>query len=253
MTKISLFTLLSTLIFITGCFQDLVPTQKSVTSTTDDSGDISEVEPSELLPPRSSINESLASPYSDIVTLGGGISWLPGKKYKTHYTIPLKNNIHEAKALFSTDSRLKVRFTVLKRDDQNCYRTNTTGIPDRYPYTELKFKVYLRDIVPSINFSNGDSIFIFDHEQYGLREIGPLGINQQTIVDYSGSPKLNAEATVIEVTDVKSNANCLYTQNQPDSDTKEANLSNYCPVYDIRPQECWKLKVEISTDSFRDF
>lgn len=263
MKKTSLYFILLTLFLISGCFKDLVPAQKSKTSTTDNNPNINTTE---LTPPDTSFSDNIPGPLILNLMMAGGKSWTPGSSYT--YEVSGSDPVIDltlAKAIFASDSRLKLKFKVLSQpvtdrmSEEYCYGRIVDGAADSFKYQKLKFDVRLRDIIYEFrkiepNTSNFFTGFYIQDVKlgspYGSRTIGPIEVGKLSeSIDFSRLRNSTSGSTVVEITNVKSDSDCQYQTSRNDQDRMRAS----CPSeYLVREQSCWHLEMYISTDSTQD-
>jgi len=181
--------------------------------------------------------------------LAGGQSWVPGT-----YTNPLATqtmpSIHNASLLFKSDARLKVRFKVNSQptppqgtSDEYCYgRTN--GVIDSFLYTKLKFQVILRDVLcdsPDPSNSNNCLSQFYLGSPYQTQISQPVSVDSCSQVFDIGARRNQTQfGTVVEIADVRSDNTCQYN-------------GTFCPAgQSVRPQSCWHMTMQISTDYTQD-
>jgi hypothetical protein len=153
----------------------------------------------------------------------------------------------EASILFSSDSRLRVRFMAKTQpippsNQTYCYGRNTgAGIP---PYGKLKFEIWLRDITCSTGSTTSCAS---GNYQLGPRYggpifVGPIDVNNcSDVIDLGHLRNQSAFGTTIEVAAVKSDQTC------------NAN-GTFCPAEkNVRSQDCWQMTLQVVTDSTQDF
>jgi hypothetical protein len=153
----------------------------------------------------------------------------------------------EASILFSSDSRLRVRFAVKPQPipptgQTYCYGRNTgAGIP---PYQKLKFDVYLRDIKCSTGSTTtcASGQYILGPRYGGPITIGPVDINGcSPIIDLGHLRNQNNFGTTIEVAAVKSDQTCN-------------SNGDFCPAEkNVRSMDCWHMTMQVVTDTTQDF
>lgn len=166
-------------------------------------------------------------------------------------------NITEGRIAFQSDSRLKVRFKihpqpVAPNGQEYCYGRETGQPSDAFRYTKVKFTVYLRDVL-----EHNVTKELVVGNRYQPRYIGPVSASScSPIIDYSSSRNLSSQdpnytlvSNVIEIDDVRSDSNCQECQ---DTNCQYENF--YCPAESIiRAASCWRMTLQISTDSTQDF
>lgn len=153
----------------------------------------------------------------------------------------------EASILFSSDSRLRIRFMVKPQpiapsNQTYCYGRNS-GVA-MAPYNKLKFDIYLRDI----NCSTGSSVscasgdYTLGPRYGGPITVGPIDVNSCSgIIDLGHLRNQSNFGTAIEVAAVKSDQYC------------EAN-NEFCPSEkNVRSIDCWQMTLQVVTDSTQDF
>jgi hypothetical protein len=184
--------------------------------------------------------------------LAGGQSWTPGD-----YTNPLATqtmpSIQNASLLFKSDARVKVRFKINSQPtppqatgstDEFCYGRVYPGALDANLYTKLKFQVKLRDVLcdtPDPNNSNNCASGFYLGAPYQAQTSQPVNVDSCSQVFDIGARRNQTQfGTVVEVADVRSDQTCL------------ANGS-FCPAgQSVRPQSCWHMTMQISTDYTQD-
>lgn len=153
----------------------------------------------------------------------------------------------EASILFSSDSRLRVRFVVKPQpippsNQTYCYGRNTGSQIN--PYGKLKFEIYLRDVLCSTGSTTSCSggNYILGPRYGGPITVGPIDVNScSNVIDLGHLRNQSAFGTTIEVAAVKSDQWC------------EANGS-FCPSEkNIRSQDCWQMTLQVVTDTTQDF
>ena len=146
-----------------------------------------------------------------------------------------------ANAIFQTDSRYKVRVTVLPQpvpptansaplqNKIHCYGRNR-GAPYIGPYESLRFDIGVRKITctpaGSSNCTLGGTTY--------LKQTKTVSVNSSTIVDFSYGRPANDDAYALYIGDVRTHE--LYNGD----------------LRSVASQSCWKMKIEISTDSTQD-
>jgi len=190
-----------------------------------------------------------ASIFTQNVFLAGGQSWAPG-----NYTNPLATetmpSIQNGRLLFQSDSRLKVRFKINSQpippqgtSEEYCYGRQQ-GVVDAFVYTKLKFKLVLRDVLctnPDPNNNNNCLSGFYLGSPYQAQISQPVSVDScSQVFDLSNLRNQTQFGTVVEVTDVRADSTCQY------NDT-------YCPAEQaVRPQSCWHMTMQISTDYTQD-
>jgi len=255
---IMLFLLLTTSLILTSCFEDEA-SQSS--SGSEDVGIVTTpTDPDPTNPPNDPTTSSCTGTTSDGVGDGGSIftqnlflagwqSWVPGT-----YTNPLATqtmpSIQNASLLFKSDSRLKVRFKVNSQpippqgtSDEYCYGRQQ-GVVDAFTYTKVKFTLLLRDVMcatPDPNNSNNCLSGFYLGNPYQSQISQPVSVDScSQIFDISSLRNQTQFGTVVEVSDVRADSTCQY------NDT-------YCPAEQaVRPQSCWHMTMQISTDYTQD-
>jgi hypothetical protein len=154
---------------------------------------------------------------------------------------------HEASILFSSDSRLRVRFVVKPQPipptgQTYCYGRNTgVAIP---AYQKLKFEIYLRDVRCSTGSTTtcSSSNYILGPRYAGPIMVGPVNVNScSPVIDIGHLRNQNNFGTAIEVAAVKSDQTCT------------ANGS-FCPAEkNVRSIDCWHMNMQVVTDTTQDF
>ncbi len=178
---------------------------------------------------------------------------------------------------FNTDATLKVRFKILEQpslsaspNNHICDGRKLSGIA-KPAYSKLHFQLglkHLRCNLPApynVNCvdQNGqtlDSYFTLDQNPYHTRTVSTtagegIGVNQcSSVIDLSGSvvPGGQGAVTVVEVKRVQSDSLCKHCQiyNCTGSIT-----DHYCDQDGemIDPWSCYRMKVQVVTDSTNDF
>lgn len=154
----------------------------------------------------------------------------------------LMPKIVEAKSYFRADSKLDIRFKLYEQPNpggvEYCYGRKTEGAK-MSNYTQVKFKVSLRDITCS---ESGDSNNCTLGEKYNTQTVGPVQVNSYSEVLHLGHLRNDSDhGTTVEVHDVMTDTFCQ------DSDT-------YCPTGQyLRLSDCWEARMEISTDYTESF
>jgi hypothetical protein len=170
--------------------------------------------------------------------------------------------------VFKSDARFRARVLVkaepgISSTDNNravCYKRDFpfSQNSQTHPYQKLSFNVSLRDIV----YNNGSYSI---GNRYATKEVEPsgaIGVNYVSpIFDWSSgqfpgrTPATgNDDSTegplangvigqVVEVHDVKSNAYCIQTP----------GYAAYCPTATHPNTRCWKLELQLATDSTQNF
>lgn len=153
----------------------------------------------------------------------------------------------EASILFSSDSRLRVRFMVKPQPQPPsgqtyCYGRNTgVQIPH---YGKLKFEIHLRDI----RCSNGSTTscpsgqYVLGPRYGGPIYVGPVNINEcSNVIDLGHLRNQSNFGTTVEVAAVKSDQTC------------NAN-GTFCDAEkNVRSIDCWQMTMQVVTDSTQDF
>jgi hypothetical protein len=175
------------------------------------------------------------------LTLAGYQNWFPGQVSGSPYWIP---TVQESSLLFATDSRLKVRFKVLPQPiapapinvngnlvyTEYCHGRQTGMAGDPFNYTKVRLKVALRDVL-----LNGSTYSL--GAPYQHRIIDPISANYcSPVIDFSTVRNASAVATVVEVSEVKSDSTCQ-------------NNGTLCPAEAmVRRASCWSVKMQLATD-----
>jgi len=185
--------------------------------------------------------------------LAGHQSWTPGT-YTNNLALSTMPDFKQASILFKSDSRLKIRFQVKSQEvptasEEYCFGRNTVEAADKEEYTKLKFDIKLRDILCKTTVTNAGSANATcpgnDFElgvAYGTQSIGAVSVdNLSGIIDLGSSRNNTDFGTAIEVTNVKSDNECL-------------GYDSNCPTEKIvKAGSCWHMKMYISTDYTKDF
>lgn len=210
-------------------------------------------------------NDGYGDGYSIInqgILLGGSKNWVPGVYSGLGDSIL---TIKEARMLFSSDSKLKVRFKVHSQPTPSpvgaeyCYGRNTGISPDVYKYDNLWITVNLRDVIckdpnDSPFVGNGKCDYNNDGQEtdadfelgnpYNSQYLGPIAVDGcSPIVDIGGSRNPTAWGTVIEIVNIESDSKC---QKIPSSE-------HYCPKYAVHSGMCWQLTMQVVNDFSQDF
>ncbi len=182
--------------------------------------------------------------------LAGHQAWLPGT-----YSDPLAQQtmptIKQAGLLFKSDTKLKIRFKVNAQPfptagEEYCYGRDTEQPADQYPYTKLRFRVHLRDVIcldnpAPANPDNCQSYGLGD--RYRTQIVEPISEGTcGPIIDLGPIRNQTVYGTTIEVEDVKADSAC------------QAGAEYYCPAEKIvRAASCWSMTLQVVTDYTQDF
>ena len=106
---------------------------------------------------------------------------------------------------------------------------------DPYPYTKLKVRLALRDVIKT-----GDSYSLAPNSYQDIVTV-PVSVNScSPVYDFSSKRNTSAYGTVVEIRDVMSDNEC------------QAN-GLQCPAEKlVRKQSCWKVVLEVATDLTKD-
>lgn len=180
--------------------------------------------------------------------LSGHESWVPGN-YTDSLAMETQITPQEANILFSSDTRLKLRFRVLPQPnptsgEKYCYDRTLGQAADAYSYTKLKWRVRLRDILcsqPDPNNTNNCLSGFYLGSPYSPRPIGPVNVDSfSEVIDYGSSRNFSPYGTTVEIDQVYSDNYCLAT-------------GSYCPAnFVVRRASCWHMTMEVSTDYTQD-
>lgn len=186
--------------------------------------------------------------------LAGHQTWVPGD-YDFNNELISQTMItpQEASILFSSDSKLKIRFKINSQPfptagQEYCYGRNTGSSSDQYTYTKLRFRVSLRDILcDQPNASNPtqcDSGFYLGNP-YRAQYISPVNVDScSNIIDIGSIRNASIYGTTVQVDDVKADSACQV------GGTNEV----YCPAEKIvRAASCWHMTMQVSTDYTQSF
>lgn len=183
------------------------------------------------------------------MTLAGHQSWMPG-----NYSDPLQTStmpkVQEASLVFSSDSKLKIRFKVHSQPyptagEVYCYGRETGKASDPYQYTKLRFRLHLRDIIcdtPNAQDPTKCDSELRLGERYRTQYIEPISVDYcSSVIDLGSIRNATTFGTAIEVDDVKADSTCQYN-------------STYCPAEKIvRTASCWDMTLQVVTDYTQDF
>ena len=159
-------------------------------------------------------------------------------------------SIHNASLLFKSDSRLKVRFKVNSQPlppqgsfQEYCYG-RTSGVLDMHVYTKVKFRMTLRDVKcnnPDPSNSNNCLSSFYLGSPYQVQISQPIDVGScSQIFDIGNLRNQTPFGSVVEISDVRSDNTCQF------NDT-------FCPSEQaVRPQSCWHMTMQISTDYTQD-
>lgn len=153
----------------------------------------------------------------------------------------------EASILFSSDSRLRVRFMVKPQpqppsNQTYCYGRNT-GVQIQH-YGKLKFEVHLRDVLCSTGSTTscpGNS-YVLGPRYGGPIYVGPVNTNEcSPVIDLGHLRNQSNFGTTIEVAAVKSDQYCQIN-------------GTFCEAEkNVRSIDCWQMSLQVVTDSTQDF
>ena len=153
----------------------------------------------------------------------------------------------EASILFSSDSRLRVRFVARPQpippsNQTYCYGRNTGVQID--PYGKLKFEIHLRDVLCSTGSTTScpSNSYVLGPRYNGPIMVGPINVNEcSPVIDLGHLRNQSNFGTTIEVAAVKSDQTC------------EVN-GEFCPAEkNVRSKDCWHMTMQVVTDSTQDF
>jgi hypothetical protein len=181
--------------------------------------------------------------------LAGHQSWMPGT-YSDSMAQETMPTLSEASIVFKSDSRLKVRLKVNNQayptaGETYCYGRATGQSSDAYPYTKIRFRVHLRDIMcdtPDPQNPNNCTTALYLGPRYRTQYIDPVSVDScSPIIDLGTLRNSTQFGTTIEVEDVKSDSTC------------QSN-STFCPAEKIvRAASCWHMNLQVVTDFTQDF
>jgi hypothetical protein len=153
----------------------------------------------------------------------------------------------EASILFSSDSRLRVRFMVKPQpqppsNQTYCYGRNT-GVQIQH-YGKLKFEIHLRDI----QCSNGSTTscpsgqYVLGPRYGGPIYVGPIDVDScSPVIDLGHLRNQSNFGTTVEVAAVKSDQYCQINGTFCESEKN------------VRSIDCWQMTMQVVTDSTQDF
>lgn len=181
--------------------------------------------------------------------LAGHQSWMPGT-YNEALAQSTMPSLQEASIIFKSDTRLRVRLKVKSQPyptagEEYCYGRATGQASDQFPYTKLRFRVHLRDILcdtpDPMNPNNCLSGFYLG-TRYRTQYIDPIDVNYcSPVIDLGSIRNATPYGTTIEVEDVKADSTC------------QAN-GTFCPAERIvRAASCWNMVLQVVTDFTQDF
>ncbi len=185
------------------------------------------------------------------LAMAGHQNWFPGLSESGHnLQIGDFVTLNEAKMLFSSDSRLRVRFKLNAQPSptkgmEYCYGRQTGMSPDTYKYDKIKLTVYLRDVVCSNVSPSNPSVCngtLSLGNRYNPQYLGPFD-ECSDIIELDAIRNPSPFGTVIEVADVQSDSKCQFSPNS----------TTYCPTYIVHAGMCWHLTMQIVTDYTQDF
>lgn len=153
----------------------------------------------------------------------------------------------EASILFSSDSRLRVRFIVKDQpqppsNQTYCYGRNT-GTQIQH-YGKLKFEIYLRDVLCSTGSTTScpSNSYVLGPRYGGPTFVGPVNVNEcSPVIDLGDLRNQSNFGTTIEVAAVKSDQYCQIN-------------GSFCEAEkNVRSIDCWQMTMQVVTDSTQDF
>lgn len=181
--------------------------------------------------------------------LAGHQSWMPGT-YADSLAQQTMPTLSEASIIFKSDARLRVRLKVKSQPyptagEEYCYGRATGQPADEFPYTKLRFRVHLRDIMcDDVDPTNPNNCLsaLYLGPRYRTQYIDPVSVNFcSPVVDLGSLRNTTQFGTTIEVEDVKADSSC------------QAN-DDYCPAEKIvRAASCWHMVLQVVTDYTQDF
>jgi len=191
-------------------------------------------------------------PYHDFnLLLSGGKSWVPGT-YTDNLAQETQITVQEARLLFASDTKLRVRFKVNSQPrptsgDKYCW-DRATGQSPLPRYDKLRFEVSLRDIkcdVPNPNNTNlCNSGFYLDPVRYNRTIVGPVNAEGYSeILNLGPERNYSVYGTTVEVHNVQSDSACQFSGSSQD-----------CPAHaTVQSGSCWHMTMEVVTDYTNDF
>lgn len=153
----------------------------------------------------------------------------------------------EASILFSSDSRLRVRFMVKSQpqppsNQTYCYGRNTGTQIEHYG--KLKFEIYLRDVLCSTGSTTScpSNSYVLGPRYGGPIFVGPVNVNEcSPVIDLGNLRNQSNFGTTIEVAAVKSDQYCQIN-------------GSFCEAEkNVRSIDCWQMTLQVVTDSTQDF
>lgn len=189
-------------------------------------------------------------PYHTLdLMLSGHQSWVPGT-YADSLAQETQITVQEARILFASDSKLRIRFKINSQPfptagEKLCYDRSTGQAADQYPYTMLKFRVRLRDIMcnnPDPNNTNNCLSGFYLGSPYAAHYVGPVNVDGYSeILDLGDDRNVSTYGTTVEIDQVYSDNYCQAT-------------GSYCPAnFTVRQASCWHMTMEVVTDYTNDF
>lgn len=183
------------------------------------------------------------------LTLAGHQSWMPGT-YANAFEQQSNLKIKDSSIIFKSDSRLKIRLKVNSQPfptagEEYCYGRAIGQASDPYPYTKLRFRVHLRDILcetPNVQDpSICDSTFKLG-DRYRTQIVEPTSVDScSQVIDLGSMRNQSSYGTTVEIEDVKADSTCQ------SNDT-------FCPAEKIvRAASCWHMTMQVVTDFTQDF
>lgn len=153
----------------------------------------------------------------------------------------------EASILFSSDSRLRVRFQVKAQpqppsNQTYCYGRNT-GVQIQH-YGKLKFEIHLRDVLCSTGSTTScpSNSYVLGPRYGGPIFVGPVNVNEcSPVIDLGHLRNQSNFGTTVEVAAVKSDQYCQIN-------------GSFCEAEkNVRSIDCWQMTMQVVTDSTQDF
>lgn len=200
-------------------------------------------------------------------------SWYPGYYPSGYNSSQHSGDFYQISSgnvfVFQSDSRFRARVVVkaepgISSTDNSkpvCFQrqTGASQSSQTNPYTKLSFSASLRNVI----YTNGT--YSIENRRYATKEVEPTGAIGvgfvSPIFDWSSGqfpgrepangndvaangPLVNGiVGHVVEIHDVKSNAYCIQPPGYP----------AYCPTSTHTPTRCWKVELQLSTDSTMNF
>lgn len=181
--------------------------------------------------------------------LAGRQTWVPGT-YSSALAQSTMPTIREAGILFRSDSRLKVRFQVNSQPfptagEEYCFGRLTGQASDANRYTQLRFRLTLRDIMcdnPDPNDQTNCLSEFYLGSIYRIIRVSPVSVGSfSPSIDIGSIRNSTQYGTVVQVDDVRADITC------------QAN-GTFCPSEQIvRQASCWDMRMQVSTDFTQDF